>query len=588
MSAVVRPRLLATSAVVLAVAFALLPQPSSGDVLASCGGTVTSSSRVSSPGPYAIGETEVVELASDVDGTVIQVGVIRPALPDGERAPVIVNAGPYVLSDLRDVDLTTCSPFLLENFVRHGYAVAIVPTRGAGGQDNCANLMGERERADLDQAVTWLGTQPWSTGDVGMIGLSYDGSTPWAVAAAGNPHLKTIVPASGVHNLFDLVFHRGRTDGRWWFFVPGYEHYYGFALNTPLQGRDADRFAGALASCDETQVGMAASVESYRTGEYDSYGYWAERNMDPDVLERYRGSVLLVQGMQDWNVDPSHQYPFVNALEERGVYVKHLLGQWAHSWPDGSVGRRSDWADMLLAWWDRWLKGDEDVDTGPRAEVQDSEGRWRAEPAWPLTDAVGRTLHLRADGTLGDAPSTETATALLGPGTRNRYVFLSGVGEHYNDLPVDHHCVTCATFTYDVGPGGLHLTGIPELDLTLVPRGSAGHVAAFAFRVDAAGDWHHIGWGASDLRFPQGEYEAQPVRAGEAIEMTLPLEPLEAVLHEGEQLVLLLDQGHADDFPGLPFLPVDLHYGAELGALRFDQTAPEAFFAPGEIGYGAG
>ena len=182
-------------------------------------------------GPFEIGETEVVELASEVDGTVIQIGVVRPDAPEAYRSPVIADAGPYFSSDLRDVDLTTCSPFLLENFVSHGYTIAFIPTRGAGGNDNCANLMGAKERADLDQAVTWLGTQPWSNGNVGMIGISYDGSTPWAVAAEGNPHLKTIVPASGVHNLFDLVYHRGRNDGRWWFFVPGYYHYYGLGVD---------------------------------------------------------------------------------------------------------------------------------------------------------------------------------------------------------------------------------------------------------------------------------------------------------------------------------------------------------------------
>jgi putative CocE/NonD family hydrolase len=582
MTTAIRPRLLVTTAVVLAVVIALLPHPSSGDVLASCSGTVTGPSRVNEPGPFEVGETDVVELASDVDGTVIQVGVVRPNAPAGHRSPVIMVGSSYFLSDLRKVDLTDCSPFLVENYVSHGYTIAFVPTRGAGGHDNCANLMGEKERADLDQAVTWLGTQPWSNGNVGMIGLSYDGSTPWMAASHGNPHLKTIVPASGVHNLFDLVYHRGRNDGRWWFFVPGYYHYYGFALNTPLQGREPGRFASALAACDDTDVGMLATVESYRTGEYDSYGYWAERNMDPDILERYRGSVLLVQGMQDWNVDPGHQYPFVNELEARGVYVKHLLGQWEHTWPDRAVGARSDWAELLLQWWDRWLKEDRSARIGPRAEVQDSELRWRAETAWPPARTTSNTLYLNADDTLARETTEETATATLGPGTRNRFVFLSGVGEEYNHLPVDRYCATCATFTYDVSGGDLHLTGIPELDLTLVPTGSAGHVAAFIYRVDTDGEWHRIGWGASDLRFPQGEYEAQPVSAGETIEMTLPIQPLEAVVRDGEQLMILLDQGHADHTPVVPFFPVELEYGAGLGAFRFDTTAPKAhdFFTP--------
>ena len=58
---------------------------------------------------------------------------------------------------------------------------------------------------------------------------------------------------------------------------------------------------------------------------------------------------MLVNGLQDWNVDPGHQYPFINRLEDRGVYVKHLLGQWDHNVPDGNVGARGDRAAALIS-----------------------------------------------------------------------------------------------------------------------------------------------------------------------------------------------------------------------------------------------
>jgi len=547
------------------------------------GGTLGGPSRVHEKGPFKVGETKVVELPSGIDGKKIQVGYVRPDAPASYRSPVIVESGSYFEADLRKVDVTTCSPFLVENFVQHGYTVAFVPSRGAGGTDSCADLMGAKESADLSQAVTWLGTQPWSNGNVGMIGLSYHGSTPWDVASTANPHLKTIVPISGVHSLWRLVFYRGRNDGRWWFFVPGYYDYYGLAFSNPATGRDPDRYAAAV-NCDSHTPGMQASVESYQTGEFDSLGYFAERDHDPAILDKYRGSVMLVNGLQDWNVDPGSQYPFINRLEDRGVYVKHFLGQWDHNVPDGSVGARGDWADVLLRWWDRWLKDDHSVDTGPRAEVQDSDLKWRAEDAWPpQKTATPRTLYLSADKTFSEQPKPETATATLGPSTRSRYIFLSGVGEQYNDTPVDHACAAmCTNFSYAVKGGDLRLTGIPELHLKLVPQGSAGHVAAWAFRLGADGTYTFLGWGASDLRFPHGETKAQPVTAGTPIDMDLPLQPLDAVVHNGEQLVIQLDQGNADDMPGVPFFPVDLEYGASQGTLHFDQGTPaaSAFFKP--------
>jgi predicted acyl esterase len=539
-------------------------------------------SKVADKGRFDFGKQKVAELKSKVDGSVIQVGFVRPKAPSGYRSPVIVQASPYIYNDLRDVNLRDCNPFLFNNYVRHGYTVALIPTRGAGGTDSCADLMGPKERSDLDQAVSWLGSREWSNGNVGMIGISYDGSTPWEVASKGNPHLKTIVPESGVHSLYDLVYRRGRFDWRWWLFVPGYYHYYGHGWANPAFGRDVDRY-GRSTMCDTTDEGLAATVESYATGEYDSFGYWQKRNMDPKILKRYRGSVFLVQGLQDWNVDPGHQYPLINNLASRGVFVKQLLGQWDHAHPDGNdVGPREDFADILLDWWERWLKGKRSISLGPRVEVQDSDLKWRTESAWPPEDARSRKLYLSADDTLSPAVKKGKASAYLGPGSRNRYFFVNSGEQVYNDAPIDHFCIDCATFTYEVREPSVRIAGIPKLRLKVTPTGPGGFVSAYLFRIDKSEQWHHLGWGATDLRFPKGQVRAQPVTPGKTIRIQMQLQPLDAVAHRGERLLLLLDQGHADHMPGPPFFPVELQYGRKRGTFSFETTTPERsdFFKP--------
>lgn len=92
----------------------------------------------------------------------------------------------------------------------HGYAVALLPVRGAGDSGGCLGWFSPQQRADLDQAVTWLGRQAWSTGDVGMMGVSWAGSTPWMVASLGNPHLRTIVLMQGIS---DSVASTGHAQG---------------------------------------------------------------------------------------------------------------------------------------------------------------------------------------------------------------------------------------------------------------------------------------------------------------------------------------------------------------------------------------
>lgn len=547
-------------------------------------GMNTGGSRVSEKGPFKVGKADVVELKSKVDGSVIQIGYVRPKAPADYRSPVILQASPYIVSDLRDVDLTTCSPFFNENFVTHGYTVAFVPTRGAGGTDSCADLMGPKERSDLDQAVTWLGTQEWSNGNVGMTGASYDGSTPWEVASTGNPYLKTIVPVSGIHDLYEFVYGKGHNDWRWWFFVSGYYHYYGQGQASPLGGRDADRWAKAW-MCESTEEALGATFESYFTGEKDSYGYWKARSTDEQILKRYRGSVLLVQGLQDWNVSPDHQWPFINQLEKRGAYVEQLLGQWDHTYPDGGgdVANRADYADTLLNWFDRFLKGDESADLGAKVEVQDSDYKWRTETAWPPADTGDKTIYLTADDQLAESPDKGESTAWLTPGTRNRFFYIITDNAFvYNDLPIDHYCAgNCAMFTGTVSGADLRLVGMPELDLTVTPSGPGGFVAAYLIRVDKAGAWNLLGWGAGDLRFPNGK-GPKPVEPGEEMKLSFPLQPLDAVVHKGEQIVLVLDQGHADHMPTVPFFPVELRYGGKLGSLDFQTTQPATgdFFKP--------
>ena len=65
-------------------------------------------------------------------------------------------------------------------------------------------ILWDCEQRGIDAAVTWLGTQSWSNGNVGIIGKSYDVSTPWR-ATFGNPHLATIVPMSGLIGVHELM-----------------------------------------------------------------------------------------------------------------------------------------------------------------------------------------------------------------------------------------------------------------------------------------------------------------------------------------------------------------------------------------------
>lgn len=81
----------------------------------------------------------------------------------------------------------------LEYAADRGYAGVMAYTRGKACSPQ-AIVPYEDDGRDANSVIDWISRQPWSNGQVGMMGGSYDGFTQWAAAKLANGHLKTIVP----------------------------------------------------------------------------------------------------------------------------------------------------------------------------------------------------------------------------------------------------------------------------------------------------------------------------------------------------------------------------------------------------------
>ena len=312
------------------------------------------------------------------------------------QVPVIAEVGPYYNDG--DVDALTpadrLGKMLIENYVPHGFGVAQVSVFGTGESNHCMDLMGTDEQRGIDAAVTWLGTQPWSNGKVGMIGKSYDGSTPWQAATFGNPHLATIVPMSGLIGVHELMWRNGSMEAR------GAVMHNGVYGSFGIDGDSED----AHTLCEGYLEGYVNGPAAYMTGGMVTYAgndYWTERSFLDRVVQNYNGSVYIIQGMQDWNVDPHMSFPTHQIVEDAGIEIKTLAGQWAHDYPDRKSGHSSlpsgegaeaypytlrwDWADEMLYWFDWYLKGEGRAPT-LGVEMQDNRGGWRFETTYPAPD----------------------------------------------------------------------------------------------------------------------------------------------------------------------------------------------------------
>ncbi len=79
-------------------------------------------------------------------------------------------------------------------FAAHGYACARVDIAGMGDSDGLVeDEYAQREQDDGMEVIEWLATQAWSSGSVGMIGISWGGFNGLQMAARRPPALKALI-----------------------------------------------------------------------------------------------------------------------------------------------------------------------------------------------------------------------------------------------------------------------------------------------------------------------------------------------------------------------------------------------------------
>ena len=440
------------------------------------------------------------------------------------KVPVIAEIGPYY----NDGDVDALTPanrlgrFLIENYVPHGYAVAQVSVFGTGNSNHCMDLMGTDEQRGIDAAVTWLGSQDWSNGKVGIIGKSYDGSTPWQAATFGNEYLATIVPMSGLIGVHELMWRNGSMEAR------------GMIMHNGVYGSfgvdgDADDVQNACEGYFEGYVNGPAAYLSGGMVDFAGNTYWTERSFLDRVLSNYNGSVYIIQGMQDWNVDPHMAFPIHQQVADAGIEIKTLAGQWAHDYPDRVEGHSSqgagrgqeaypytlrwDWADEMLYWFDWYLKGEGRAPT-LGVEMQDNRGGWRFESTWPSED----TTYLEVD--VGDLDPTD---AMVGPG--------------YGPI----------TFSYGPFENDTYIAGMPTLHLSATPHTTNnGHV--FVEMTDDNGI--HLGHAVMDLRFHAGGRDGVvEIAPFTTVIAKMEFMPLDVFISSGETIHFTVTQTGEDYVP---------------------------------------
>jgi putative CocE/NonD family hydrolase len=124
--------------------------------------------------------------------------------PAPGRFPVVLDLTPYG----RDA---VCGCDSASELAAHGFVLAVVDVRGTSGSGGNldANYFSPRSAKDGYEVVQWLGTQPWSTGKVGMSGGSYLGIMQYLVAEREPSHLAAIAPDEALSDLYSDAAYPG-------------------------------------------------------------------------------------------------------------------------------------------------------------------------------------------------------------------------------------------------------------------------------------------------------------------------------------------------------------------------------------------
>ncbi len=610
-------------------------------------------------------------LDSDQDGQrdLLKVQVIRPQVTEtGYRAPVLYTASPYHLgtndqwgqalthqvdqaltekpvtpadttSELKPCSVAPLPPkripagytqeasehFAPENgyhlndyFLSRGFAVVYAAGIGTRGSQGFRDTGSVAETLSTVAVIEWLNGQRqaftnqcdqlaidawWSNRHIAMTGRSYLGTLATAAASTGVDGLKTVIAEAAISSWYDYYRDHGLV-----------------AAPDTFQGEDmdvlaAEVFSRRLDAGDYLKVKAAfgkklnaiAKAQDRANGNYSTY--WDKRNY-LNQLSAIKADVVVIHGLNDWNVKPRHAYQLWQGLRDLPITKKLILHQGQHIYINNF--RSLDVTDMLNLWLTNKLF---DLDNGadtqlPAVLVQDnvSPETWHTYPDWPSSNQAKQTLYLGGNQ--------------LSPNPEPSQTQVTTYSDHLPDQQFNHYRKQIAAWQHDLltdelgspmannrllfkGPKltqDWYLNGVPQVTLTISSDHPFGLVSCQLIdfgpahrlttkptllaknQLSGAYDWRKddlveftlnpqvspykmITKGHLNLQNQTSLWQANAVNPGQFYTVTLPLQPTVYHLPAGRQLGLVI---YATDFATTIRGNQPIHYTVDLTKSRLD------------------
>jgi predicted acyl esterase len=507
------------------------------------------------------------------DGIVLRADVYRP-VGDG-KYPVIMTYGPYgkwlhfedlyghqwrlMCENHPDVPTGSTNKYQCwevvdpEKWVPDDYVCIRVDSRGAGRSPGMLDIWSLREAKDLAACVEWAGVQPWSSGKVGLNGISYYAENQWQTAALQPKHLAAICTWEGAADFYrDMAHHGG-------IFCNGFSHDWSTSqVYTVQNGRGTNgfksRITGGWVSGPETlseeQLGANRRdfYEDCLINKLDTDEFWQTRMPDWSKVE------VPVLSSANWGGQGLHPRGnfegFVRAASKDKWLEVHGLEHWSEFYTDYGV-------DLQKRFFGHFLKGeDTGWDSQPKVQLQirhpGEKFVERHETAWPLASTKWTKFFLD--------PSAHTLSSEGAPKSSSMATY-DGFGEGATFLtpPVESQ-------TELTGPIAAKLwvsSETKDADLFLIVRVFAPDLKEVVFRgaldphTPVAQGWLRVSHRKLDekLSLPYRPYhshdEIQLLTPGEVYEVDVEVWPTCIVVPAGHRIALTI-RGKDYIYPGEP------------------------------------
>ncbi|BAU57331.2 Mll5128 protein [Halorhodospira halochloris] len=498
-------------------------------------------------------DVEVIEhqWISVRDGTQLSARIWKPQGADEQPVPAILEFIPYRKRDIKRPRDTQIHHY----FAAHGFAGVRVDLRGSG--DSQGILTDEylpQEQDDAEDILAWLAQQPWCSGDIGMMGISWGGFNALQLAARQPPQLKAVIAVAATDDRYaDDVHYKG-----------------GCLLNDNLSWASV-MFAYNSMPPDPEVVGEGWRDMWMQRLEHS--GLWVKRWMEHQQRDDYwrQGSicedysaiqcpVMIVSGWAD-----GYPNPVFRLVENLESPCKGLVGPWSHIYPHlGLPGPQIGFLQEALRWWEQWLNG---TDTGvmnepplrvwmqdsvrPRTQYALRPGRWVAEPSWPspninLTRLPLSPRHLQWPHESPPESDPDKPVSVQSPLSVGLF---GGKWCSFNngpDLPYDQREEDGGSLVFDTQPlqETVEILGAPTIELELEVNRPVAQVAVRLSDVAEDGKATRVTYGVLNLCHRHGHDNPQLLEPGQREKVRLQLDHIAQSFPAGHRLRLAISTSY--------------------------------------------